>query len=397
MEEQYKFISKKIFEKNKINVDYRFKLIYAIAMISVIADHLFGKGSIELNIHGWFNYSSYHMPLFMFSAGYFFKSRNINHTSEYIYKKFTKLIFPIYTYNFFYGIYFQVLKKLGFRSNYIRSFSFGIIFIEPLGGRGFHYIKPSWFSSSLFFVEVYNILKRKLTSFFGIEFHESIYLIIDFIISYNSINLSNRGFNKKIIHIHILRFLHLNIYYEFGIFFNKHLENIIKSIKSDTFFTTIFLLKLLFHLYYSKAPTFYYGLSIYYNYPPITVITISILGIFFWVRLSEILEPILGENYYVNIIADNTFSIMINHFLAFEIVKTIFAFISKYSNHCKDFDFNLYYSLSVSYIYIPNNVLQSGIIYILSGLFIPIMIQKNIDIVKKKFFKIIISNKIKQK
>ena len=392
METQYKLVSKKILEKKKINVDYRFKLVYAIAMISVIADHLFGKGSIELNIQGWFNYNTYHMPLFMFSAGYFFKSRNINHTSEYIYKKFKKLIFPIYTYNFFYGLYVQVLKKLGFRSVYIKPFSFRIIFIEPLGGGGFQYIKPSWFSSSLFFVEVYNILKRKLTSILRIEFHESIYLIIDFIISYNSISLSNRGFNKIRIYMHILRFLHLNIYYEFGIFFSKYLENIIKSIKSDIFFTIIFLLKLLFHLYYSKVPHFFYGLCIYYNYPPITVITISILGIFFWIRLSEILEPILGKNYYVNIIADNTFSIMVNHFLAFEIVKTTFAFISKYSNYCKDFDFNLYYSLSVYYIYIPNNVLQSGIIYFLSGLFIPIMIQKNIDIVKKKIFKLINRN-----
>ena len=84
METQYNLVSKKILEKKRINVDYRFKLVYAIAMISVIVDHLFGKGSIELNIQGWFNYSSYHMPLFMFSAGYFFKSKNVNHTSEYI-------------------------------------------------------------------------------------------------------------------------------------------------------------------------------------------------------------------------------------------------------------------------------------------------------------------------
>ena len=215
MEYKYKIITKKNIGQNIKNVDYRFKIVYAIAMISVIAEHCRGKGSIELNIQGWFNYSSYHMPLFMFSAGYFFKSRNINHTSEYIYKKFKKLIFPIYTYNFFYGIYEQILKKLGFQSSNMRSFSFIIIFIEPLGGCGFKYIKPSWFSSTLFYVEVYNILKRKLIDILRIKCHESIYLIIDLVISYNSINLSNRGLNKKTIHIHILRFLHLNIYYEF--------------------------------------------------------------------------------------------------------------------------------------------------------------------------------------
>ena len=60
---------------DKYKIDYRFKIVYALAMMSVIADHCRGKGSIEFNIQGWFNYSSYHMPLFMFAAGYFFKEK----------------------------------------------------------------------------------------------------------------------------------------------------------------------------------------------------------------------------------------------------------------------------------------------------------------------------------
>ena len=44
---------------DKYKKDYRFKIVYALAMMSVIADHCRGKGSIEFNIQGWFNYSSY--------------------------------------------------------------------------------------------------------------------------------------------------------------------------------------------------------------------------------------------------------------------------------------------------------------------------------------------------
>ena len=131
-------------------------------------------------------------------------------------------------------------------------------------------------------------------------------------------------------------------------------------------------------------PAFYYGMCIYNNYPPFTVILISILGITFWVRLSSNLEPILGKNYYINTIADNTFSIMINHSLAQDIVRTIFALISNYTSYCKDFDLNRYYSMDVTYIYIPRNVLQSGIIYFLSCLIIPIIIQKIINKIKLK-------------
>ena len=386
MESNSKIISVNNIIINKSTTDYRFKIVYTIAMLSVIAEHCRGRGSIELNIQNWFNYSSYHMPLFMFSAGYFFKTKYVEDTINYIIKKFKKLIFPIYIYNIFYGLYIQLKKINGFKDN-IRPFSLGIVFLEPLGGSGFRHITPSWFSSSLFFVELYNIIKRKIIKLLKIELNESIYLIFDVFISYNSILLSNKGYNRIILYMHILRFLHLNIYYEAGIFFKKYLEKPLNLVRNDIYIIIIFSIKLCFHLFYSKVPAFFYGRCIYDNYPPFTVITISLIGIAFWIRISDILEPSFGQNYYVNIIANNTFSIMINHLLAFDIVRSIFAFISKTTKYCKDFNYDRYYSKDSSYIYIPNNVLQSGIFYFLSCLIIPIIIQKILNKIKKIILK----------
>ena len=181
-----------------LKIDYRFKLLYAIAMMSVMAEHCRGLSSIELNLQGWFNYSSYHMPLFMFAAGYFFKQNNIDNTIEYIYNKFKKLLFPIFIYNFFYGFYIQFLKKLKFEKH-TRPFSFKILFIEPFIGAGFKHITPSWFSATLFYVEVYNILKRKiLLTLFNTDLYELLYFIIDFVLSYYTVYYSNRGYNKKL-------------------------------------------------------------------------------------------------------------------------------------------------------------------------------------------------------
>ena len=155
--------------------------------------------------------------------------------------------------------------------------------------------------------------------------------------------------------MHIFRFLHLNIYYEFGIFYNKFIEKLVSNISSDIYFLNIFTFKLCIYLYYGRAPSFYYGMSEYYKYPPYIVIIVSSLGIAFWVRISEILEPILGKNKYINLIADNTFSIMINHSFALDIIRTLFAFISQKTKYCKDFDFNRYYSMDHTYIYLPKN------------------------------------------
>ena len=78
---------------------------------------------------------------------------------------------------------------------------------------------------------------------------------------------------------------------------------------------------------------------------------------------------------------------MINHLLALDFVRTFFALISKYTKYCKDFNFKRYYSMETSYFYIPNNIIQSGIIYFLSCLILPIIIQKIINLIKKTILK----------
>ena len=125
-------------------------------------------------------------------------------------------------------------------------------------------------------------------------------------------------------------------------------------------------------------PVFQYSRSEYYNYPHFTVFINSFSGIIFYLRISELIEPLIGKNFYINIIADNTFSIMVNHNLANFIIKNIFAIISKKTKYFKDFDFNLYYS-NFFYIYTPNKVISSGIIYLISNLLFPIIIQKMIN------------------
>ena len=79
---------------------------------------------------------------------------------------------------------------------------------------------------------------------------------------------------------------------------------------------------------------------------------------------------------------------MINHIFALEIVTDAFAFISKNTKYCKNFDFKQFYSFRGIYFYLPNKILQSGIIYFISCLIIPIIIQKIINKFKHIFFKI---------
>lgn len=78
-------------------VDYRFKILYAIGMLMVVAGHCNG-GGIPLDIAGWFPYYGFHLSLFAFASGYFYKSSYENNVIRYIIKKTKSLIVPLYIY-----------------------------------------------------------------------------------------------------------------------------------------------------------------------------------------------------------------------------------------------------------------------------------------------------------
>ena len=67
---------------------------------------------------------------------------------------------------------------------------------------------------------------------------------------------------------------------------------------------------------------------------------------------------------------------MINHYLAFDIIKFMFFLINKYTKFCKDFDVKKYYHMNHLYIYIPYKIKQIGILYFLNGFLFPILFEK---------------------
>ena len=55
----------------KKNINYDFKFIYAIGMILVVAGHC-SNGGVSI-FYDWFTPYAFHLPLFIFASGYFYK------------------------------------------------------------------------------------------------------------------------------------------------------------------------------------------------------------------------------------------------------------------------------------------------------------------------------------
>ena len=65
--------------------DYRFKLLYAIGMICIVAGHC-GDGGFSM-MYEFFTPYSFHLALFVFCSGYFYKEKAESSPGKYIIKK----------------------------------------------------------------------------------------------------------------------------------------------------------------------------------------------------------------------------------------------------------------------------------------------------------------------
>ncbi|MCQ2596108.1 MAG: acyltransferase [Treponemataceae bacterium] len=357
--------------------DYRFKLLYAIGIILVVCGHC-GGGGINI-LYDWISAYSYHLALFVFSSGYFYKSKNEKQPLKYCLQKIKNLLVPLFLWNFFYALVVFLLSFNGFKIG--KNISFYTLFIAPItNGHQFAYNLGGWFVIPLFMIEVFNVFIRKLLFFVKASIKDlvvfAMYLLLGIIGTY----LSIKGFNNSW-RLSILRFIHFLPFYALGILYKSKLEKY-DNLPNHIYFGIFFTIQLLIICIYKKLPSHTPSWCIFGDGFIIPYIQ-GFIGISFWFRICKILESVCGKNKIINSIADNTFSIMINHLMGFMIVKTFFAFCCKYFDFFTKFDFTAY-KTNIWYIYMYENIHQTRIIYVIFAIWFSIMVQKLIDLIKSR-------------
>lgn len=147
------------------------------------------------------------------------------------------------------------------------------------------------------------------------------------------------------------------------------------------------MIKLIIVYCYGKMPIYTPSWCDNFTEGPIMPIIIGFFGIALWMRIATILEPVIGKSKWVNVIADNTHSIMMNQFLGFMIVKTLYALLSRIHVGFSDFDW-VSYKTNIWWYYTPKGVKYTLIIYVVVGIAFSILIQKMIDQIKSLPLKI---------
>ena len=367
-------------------VDFRFKLLYCIGMIMIVAGHCDG-GGINL-LSDWFPYYGFHLGLFLFASGYFYKSKYENHIGSYIWKKIKSLIIPLLLWNVFYVIVNLILKTQGI--NLVGDITIEKVLIRPfMDGNQMLFNIGGWFVVPLFLIQIINAIAHRTLKKFKWKQKEWLIFAAYMCLSIFSIWLSThadwtRGYNlstptswAKGFALTGIRTLFMLPFYEMGIIYKEKLEKHDK-LTNWKYFLIIFLIQVIVIIICKRPPTILIANGRIATYGYIIPYISGIIGIALWFRIARILEPIIGKNKIVNLIADNSYSIMINHIFGIFLLNLCYGLIQHFTPFLDKFNWHGLRS-DVWYHYKPLDLTQSLIFYVIAGLSIPIIMQKIVN------------------
>lgn len=314
------------------NRNIELTVLKALGIIVVVSCHLginiFNFIGIPLtSTKELFPEYSYHMPLFIFTSGYFYKRIYESDILKLSKKRFSSLK-KYMNCNLFYFLLSLILVILGLLSTNI-EFTFKSLFIEPfLGGFQFYFNGPGWFVPFLFLLQITYVCLRKILGLkfksFNNKFNttlkqESIFFITLVIIGFISASISNIypviNDDMNILQS-FLRVLFGLQFFQLGFLYKEFIESNVHF--SFTSFLFIIICKMIVFLKFG-----YYTFSlrtIKFNGHFVLPFVVSILGIVYCLHLTRFIIKItckLNSKLisFICVIGANTWSIMMHHLL----------------------------------------------------------------------------------
>lgn len=373
-----------------------FCILSALAIIMVVAGHV---GYNIMTVGDLFPYYSFHIPLFMFISGYFYKESEEKHPLLYIKKKICRLLVPYFIWNLVYGIIAWLLRGFGFSMG--EAIGFRTLFIEPfLSGYQFIYNYAAWFVPVLFVVELMNLAVRLILSWFGNRIaglsgkrdgdregeDSRQFAVMDWIMLVGSL-LVGMAVVWLAIGGHVWgyykapgKILFLFPCFQMGRFYRTKLE------KHDTlgnlpYFIIVVGVQVLLNLCCNGLAYSSVWCTGFKNGPVIPYVT-AVSGIAFWLRIARVLTPIVQDSRAVRYLGRNTYAVMMHHVIVFMVIKAVIAGIAASAGVCGDFDYTEFYT-NIDYYYFVRGAEQFKMVYLALGVAVPLGIQYGLSGVGK--------------
>lgn len=320
--------------KNIYNVEYG--ILSFIGILCVVMGHV---GCDLLSINGWMPYASFHVPLFFFISGCFYKRRvektPVHPSIVYLIKK---LLIPFYIVYLVYWILYLILNKWFGCTIGIEGMNFKDYIMSPfLATQPIGFCAPAWFVITLFGVRVTHLVIQKWMSCFKMsESNKCLWTMIIYII------IGNIAFQIGDSVIwewgkNILKIIVGLSFYQIGYIFHNFLDERVNEIKFFWYFGFLFIFREILWVRRGWASIAMYSFSdIEEGY--FVIIFSAMIGILFWYRIAHCLATMIDKDGLIIYVSRHTFSIMINHLFAVFLIQGIVLMIQKVM---KNFQFNI--------------------------------------------------------
>lgn len=349
-----------------------FRALYLLAIVFVVdghsnLSHMFDMGRL-------FRYYSFHLLLFAFGAGYFFRSRESLWGD--IAERAKKLLVPLYVWNAVYGLGAWLLRSVGgFEAG--APVSLYTLLIAPLtDGQHFAWNLGSWFIFPLFLVQVCYCLIRRAAGVW--KDREIITFILCLIPGFLAISLCRAG-KQEMLPLFALRSMILLPGYAGGQLYRRCLEKH-DRLATVPYLTVVVVLRALLctaneNMAYLLSDCTYFPCNAFVVYAG------GALAIAFWLRIARMLAPHMEKSRLALYASRHTFDIMMHHLMGFFAVNTVFLVMNAMGTGAADFSVKMFRT-EVQYSYAPQMKPEFNVIYLIAGMLLPLGIARVVEKIK---------------
>ena len=349
--------------------NYTFRALYLIAILLVVDGHTVLADMFDMG--GLFRYYSFHLMLFAFGAGYFFRMHG--GIVQDIAARAKRLLIPLYIWNLIYGVGAMLLRRIGGFEIGAELTPYTLLLAPIVDGEHFVWNLGSWFVFPLFLTQVIYGLVRRAAKWW--KDNEIITFAICLILGSAAAQLCCAG-RQDTLPLFAMRTLILLPGYAGGQLYRRKLEKHDRA-KTLPYLTVIVILRALLCVRYENLA---YILSSceYFVCDAFGVYFGGALAIAFYLRIARLLAPLVQKSRLALYASRHTFDIMMHHFMGFFALNSVFLMINALGVGAADFSVKTMRT-KAEYNYAPGGRMEWNILYLIAGMLLPLAIAWIID------------------
>ncbi len=359
-----------MFKEGTGDENLAFRYLYGFAILFVVLSHCDG-GGVEM-LSNWMHFGAFHLGIFVFGSGYFFREEKLKTPLLYLWSKIKRLLIPLWCWNLFYGLVLTLLRGIGFAFG--EPLTLKGILLFPVNSENLYILNMgSWFILPFFCVQILYGAGKVLLDFCGKPKLTDRLLQAAFIIAgFAGVYFAGHGYHEYALYP-VFRILYFMPFYAFGMLYRDFLEQAFSKIPAVLYLGACLLISLLLNAHFGRAV---YAIPSSCDYPfgMWATYLAGALGILFWLRTSMILSGFEKRCIPLLTMGRSTWDIMFHQFAGIMAVKAVFAAGSRFLGIFQDFDFAAF-SGDIWYLYRPGGMQEFALLYVLGAVGVSIAIK----------------------